>query len=119
MEAAPEIRGEEWARQQAQAARPIIFPQEWTEDDRTISGEFVIEAIQNKAYADSPDGVQIENAIISSHVYRRYLTCPSEVSFHKCLFKRHFELTFSARMSRSPLKFLERLPWLSHAAFFV
>ena len=23
------------------------------------------------------------------------------------------------RMSRSPLKFLERLPWLSHAAFFV
>jgi hypothetical protein len=28
-------------------------------------------------------------------------------------------LSDNTRMSRSPLKFLERLPWLSHAAFFV
>lgn len=95
MESSSVIRGEGWAREQIHATRPIIFPQEWTETDRTISGEFVIEAIQNKAYGDSQDGLQIENAIIASHLYRRYLTCHSEVSFHKCLFKHHFELPFS------------------------
>lgn len=88
-------RGEQWARQQLLGGKPIVFPEEWPENDRTISGAFVIEALLSLPSANSPDGILIDNAIISSHVYRRYLTCSSEVSFAKCVFMFHFELPFS------------------------
>ena len=88
------LRGEEWARERLEKLEPIIFPDGWASDERSVSGEFLTEAILNPVWGSIPGGFHIKNAIIRTPISRRYASWTWEALFEDCLFNAKFQLPY-------------------------
>ncbi len=89
-----ENRGEAWARQRLQRNEPIKFPVEWSELERSVSGEFVIEAILDPGWAGAPTGFMLANALITEPVNRRYVHVRGELLFEQCTFQSEIAFAY-------------------------
>jgi len=92
---AEEKRGEAWARERWERLQPILFPEEWPEEDRTLSGEFVVEAMLDRRWAQMPEGFFLLNAVISTPLVRRYACVEGEICFEACLFQEAVSVTYT------------------------
>jgi|CXWL01.1.fsa_nt_gi hypothetical protein len=58
-----DLRGYDWAKLQVQKGAPLTFPTQWTDEDRTLPGELILEALLSAHLYES--GLAIENAIVT------------------------------------------------------
>ena len=88
-------RGETWALDQLKGLKPVRFPPEWSEEDRTVSGEFVVEAMVDGRWAETSQGFLLANAILRTPVQRRYAEVGGELRFEHCVFKEGVALPYA------------------------
>lgn len=87
-----ESRGESWARDQLKIANIISFPEDWAEKDRSVSGDFLLDALQHPDWQESRTCFQLKNAVINTKVHRRYALIKNECHFENCEFVSDVEL---------------------------
>jgi uncharacterized protein YjbI with pentapeptide repeats len=87
-----ECRGESWARAQLKIANSISFPEDWVEKDRSISGDFLLDALLHPEWQESRTCFQLKNAVINTKVYRRHALIKNECHFENCEFVSDVEL---------------------------
>lgn len=94
-----ELRAEAWARERLQLAQSLAFAEKWPEDDRSISGEFLVEALLDPKWAKAPAGFSLVNAVVTTPLERRYAHVEGEICFENCVFDAEVSLPY-ARFER-------------------
>ncbi len=80
-----DTRGEDWFIKQVEAGCPqISFPEEWTQEERTVSGSAFSLAIRK---ADIHFALLVENAIVDGPVDAGYVSIGRPLVFEECVFK--------------------------------
>jgi uncharacterized protein YjbI with pentapeptide repeats len=81
-------RSEPWARKQRDAGLPVSFPADWSDEDRSVSGEFVLELLLDLESVD----IVLANAIVVTPVEHRYARITGELRFDNCRFEKQVSL---------------------------
>lgn len=84
------MSGSAWAREQWDKLHALNFPPDWSEEERSISGELLLEIILDPRWARGPVGLVIMNAVVTTRVSYRHAEINSEVTFKSCVFNGEF-----------------------------
>jgi len=86
------VRAEAWAQIQLGALHPIDFPKEWSDEERSVSGEFVLKALLDSRWSEAPSSLILKNAIVTTPVEAVYAKLEADLEVRDCLFKSAIRL---------------------------
>jgi hypothetical protein len=92
-------RGQAWAQAQLDQGNPIMFPDEWTEGERTLGGDFVAKAVLGWPAKAALQPFTLGNAIVDGPLDLQGAGVEAELIFEHCRF-RHAVLAREATFSR-------------------
>lgn len=87
------MHGEQWVTERLRRGDPLIFPADWPESDRALSGDSFLALLLDPRWTTNPDGLVITNAVVTAAIRRRYLEIQAELAFEGCVFRDGVSLT--------------------------